>query len=68
MTVECHSGYDYAGRPIAFDWEGERMQVARIVQAWREPGKKCFLVSTEDEQLFNLQYEERENLWNISQP
>jgi hypothetical protein len=23
--VECHSGYEYAERPVALHWEGERL-------------------------------------------
>ena len=25
--VECHSGYDYASRPVAFYWDGQRVEI-----------------------------------------
>ena len=67
-SVECHSGYDYAERPTAFYWQGVRLQVAEIIRRWREPGQKCFQVYTEDKQIFDIRYEESEDLWLISQP
>jgi len=68
MSVECHSGYVYAERPTAFEWDGVRLQVAEIIRYWREPGQKCFQVSTEDDQIFELRYEEIKDYWLISQP
>ena len=39
--VECHSGFEYAERPIALTWEGQRLEIAAIESTWRIPGGKC---------------------------
>jgi hypothetical protein len=66
--VECHSGYEYAVRPTALQWQGERMVVAEILESWRNPGVKCFRVRTVDEQIFILCYDERRDEWRVDQP
>ncbi|MGC8855425.1 MAG: hypothetical protein ACP5QU_01375 [Anaerolineae bacterium] len=63
--VECRSDSEYAERPLAFTWQGERHQVAEIVQRWHEPGKKVFVVKTSDEQVFQLTYDESSEQWEI---
>jgi hypothetical protein len=63
--VECRSDSEYAERPLALTWQGERRQVTEIVQRWREPGKKVFLVKTSDEQFFQLTYYESSDQWEI---
>ena len=47
--VECHSGYEYAERPTALYWEGDRLEVAEILDRWRIPGAHCFRVRTADD-------------------
>lgn len=63
--VECRSDSEYAERPLALTWQEERRQVTEIVQRWREPGKKVFLVKTSDEQFFQLTYYESSDQWEI---
>ncbi len=66
--VECHSGYEYAERPVAFQWQGQRLEVAEILGRWRTPAGKAFRVLTYDQQVFVLSYSEHEGSWDISQP
>ena len=42
--VECYSGVEYAERPKAFNWQGQRLAVDEMPLRWREPGYKCFRV------------------------
>jgi hypothetical protein len=63
--VECHSESEYAERPLALTWQGERLPVIEIVGRWRAPGKKIFLVKTSDEQVFQLTYDESSQEWEI---
>jgi hypothetical protein len=65
--VECYSGYEYPERPYAFHWQGQRMDVAKVLQSWRIPGGKRFQVQTEDRQVFELVYKESEDDWLIEQ-
>jgi hypothetical protein len=64
--VECHSGYEYAERPIALHWEGERLEIAAIEAEWRIPGGHCFRVRTRDERVFELFYGELYDEWRIN--
>ncbi len=65
--VECHSGYAYAERPIAFYWEGTRLEVELIETEWRIPDGKCFLVRARNGGHFELVFDEEYDAWRISQ-
>ncbi|MGD2251577.1 MAG: hypothetical protein PVF70_01535 [Anaerolineales bacterium] len=67
-TVECHSGHAYGERPIAFQWEGNRLRVSEIEARWRTPKGRCFRVRTEDQSVFELCYDEESDDWQILQP
>lgn len=63
--VECRSDSEYAERPLALIWQGERLEVVEILSRWREPGKKVFLVRTTHEKRFQLTYDEFLDQWEI---
>lgn len=63
--VEFLSGQTYADRPIAIVWEGRRLPIQSIEARWRFPGGRRFLIKTADERLFELNYLEVEDEWNI---
>ena len=65
LKVNCYSGHTYAERPRSFEWQGIKYEVEDIVRAWREPGEKHFLVSTRDNKLFKLCYNELEKQWSL---
>jgi hypothetical protein len=65
--VECHSGYAYAERPVAFYWEGEHLDVKSIEANWHTPAGRFFRVRSLDERLFDLIYDEIENDWKIKE-
>jgi len=44
IHAECYSGTTYAQEPRAFEWEGRRYEVARIVKRWRTPAGPGFRV------------------------
>jgi hypothetical protein len=66
--VECHSGYTYGERPIALTWEGERLVIEAVEEAWRVPGGRRFRVRTEDGRVFELFYGELYDEWRIHLP
>ena len=66
--VECHSGYTYAERPTALRWEGKRLTIEAVEQAWRVPGGRRFRVRTEDGRVFELFYGELYDEWRIHLP
>ena len=64
--VECHSGYAYAERPVALQWEGSRREIEEILDQWRIPGGVCFRVRTTDGNVFELFYGELYDEWRIN--
>ena len=66
--VECHSDYTYAERPIALTWDGQRLEIVKILAQWRTPDEKHFRVRTSDGQEFELSYREAANEWQVHQP
>jgi hypothetical protein len=66
QAVECHSSSTYAERPMAFYWQGQRLEVERILARWRTPSALCFRVLTRSSQCtFELQYDESADTWRI---
>ena len=64
--VECHSGYEYAERPIALTWQGQRLEITAVLDTWRIPGGKCFRVRVQDERVFELFYGELYADWRVN--
>ncbi len=64
--VECHSGYEYAERPVALHWEGKRLEIETLEAEWRIPGGHCFRVRTKDGLRFELFYGELYDEWRIN--
>jgi hypothetical protein len=52
---------------MAIHWQGERLVVEQILDAWRAPDGKCYRINTQDGQVFELSYSESENAWSIVQ-
>ena len=63
--VECHSGYEYAERPTAVWWQGQRLAVAELEAQWRISGGKKFRVRTVNGQVFELLYVELYDEWRV---
>ena len=63
--VECRSDLEYADRPLALTWQGQRLEIAEILASWRGPGEKGFRVKTTDGQAFELSYRELPDEWHI---
>ncbi|NIM92984.1 MAG: hypothetical protein GTO18_04645 [Anaerolineales bacterium] len=63
--VECYSGQSYPDRPKALHWEGERLEILEIEARWRFPGGFRFWVRTEDDQSFELLYDEPKDEWQV---
>lgn len=63
--VECYSGSAYGERPRAFTWQGQRLEIIRLVDRWRQPGERGFRVSTPGGQEFMLVYDEQNAAWSI---
>jgi hypothetical protein len=66
--VECHSDFEYAERPVALQWNGQRLEICEVLKSWRAPDEKCFRVRVVDGQVFELFYNELQDEWRIHQP
>jgi len=64
-TVECLSGSMYAERPLALQWEGERLEVETVLAQWRTGEERWFRVRTRDGRFFDLEYIESGEVWRI---
>ncbi len=67
FRVSCYSGHTYAERPRSFIWQGIHFKVQEIVKTWQQPGERCFQVSTRDNRLFNLCYNETQHRWSLTE-
>jgi hypothetical protein len=65
--VECRSEIAYAERPVALIWEGKRLLVSEVLLSSRIPEGMRFRVRTEDEQVFELVYDQARDTWLVWQ-
>lgn len=64
-VVQCHSAFRYAEKPISFQWEACKYKVKQIIAEWKtEPGYH-FIVITNTEHVFELNYDENSDCWQI---
>lgn len=66
-SVICRSDSAYAERPLAFFWQGRRIEIVSILARWRTPEGRRFLVKTQEFGLFNLCYDEHNKTWQVNQ-
>jgi hypothetical protein len=64
--VSCRSDYSYAQRPVALQWEGQRLEVRAVEAEWRAPAGRGFRVTTTDDRRFELVYHESDDEWQIT--
>jgi hypothetical protein len=64
--VECRSEIAYAERPTALYWQGQRLLVSDVLASWRVPEGVRFRVRAEDDQVFELVYNEAGDNWLVS--
>jgi len=65
--VECRSEIGYAERPVALIWEGRRLLVSEVLVSVRVPEGMRFRVQTEDDQVFELVYDQARDTWLVWQ-
>lgn len=63
--VECRSDSEYAERPLALTWNGQRFEIAEILASWRGPNEKGFRIKTADGQAFDVAYREIPDEWHV---
>ena len=65
--VECRSDHDYIGRPLAFYWQGKRLEVAQVLAQNRTPFGYTFKVLNDDLGIFELDFDTNKDAWSVHQ-
>ena len=65
--VECRSDFEYAQRPVAFYWQGERLMVTEILAQSLHPEGYAFQVRNEERGIFELDYDNSTDRWSVRQ-
>lgn len=65
MSVECYSGSQYAERPTALMWQGERLSVESVERAWQTPRGPVFTVRVAQGRRFELAYDASQDQWSV---
>jgi hypothetical protein len=63
--VECRSDHDYAGRPLAFYWQDQRLEVADVLVQYRNPNGISYQVQTHGFGIFKLDYDLHTDEWSV---
>jgi len=65
IQVECYSGSRYGERPLSFILHDERYLVKVVEKSWRTPSALHFRIRTENDESFELAYDEGVDQWQI---
>lgn len=65
VQVSCYSGREYAERPVSFVMDDRSYGIETVMKDWKEPGEKHFLVVADDNNCYELCYNERHNRWFV---
>jgi hypothetical protein len=66
-VVECRSDHAYPGYPLAFTWQGERLEVNEVIAEQRSPRGYTYLVGTKEHGRFTLKYDIITDAWSVEQ-
>ena len=64
--VICRSDHDYLGYPLAFYWQGQRLEVSQLLVENHTPTGYTFRVRTGESDIFELSYEPSTDQWSVS--
>ena len=65
IRVECYAGYRGEEKPRRFFLDERRVEVAEVVEAWLEPGVRCFKVKGDDGASYLLRQSEEDLEWRV---
>lgn len=63
--VETYSGHRLHERPRRFTWQGQWLEVRRVLRRWQEPENLSFIVTADDSQQFLLRYHRHQDTWEV---
>jgi hypothetical protein len=65
VTVQTYSGYKANERPCSFELDGQPYQVIQLLDRWYGPHADYFKVRAEDQNLYILRYDSRQDDWSL---
>ncbi len=65
--VEVRSDHDYLGRPLAFYWQDERLEVSEVLVTNHTPNGYQITVRNDRAGIFELVYDLRTGEWSVRQ-
>ena len=68
LKVECYAGYRAEERPLRFTpltREARTYEVREILDQWYGPDHRSFKVRADDNNLYILRHDEREECWTL---
>jgi hypothetical protein len=65
VQVECHAGYRGNETPRRFHLEGKTIEIAAILDRWKEPGALLFRVQSTAGRVYLLCRDEQSGRWDI---
>jgi hypothetical protein len=64
-NVHCYAGASYPERPVAFEWEGQWLEVAELLRQARRPEGLLFEVQAEDGKRYRLVWDAETDEWTV---
>ncbi len=68
LKVECYAGYKADERPLRFAAQGadaRTYEVKEVLDRWYGVGYSCFKVRADDDGVYILRHDEREDRWTL---
>lgn len=72
IQVECYSGFKANEHPVAFIYQGDRLEIQEIVDRWHEGGLDSsrpvidyFKVRAADGNVYFLRYQSGSDVWSL---
>ena len=63
--VETYSGHRLHERPRRFTWQGQWLEVGRVLRRWQEPDNLSFTVTANDSRCYLLRYHRHRDAWEV---
>ena len=63
--VETYSGHRVHEQPRRFTFQGDWLEVRRVLDRWREPEVLCFSVAAQDSRHYLLKYRPQADTWEV---
>ena len=65
VTVKSYEGFRATEYPKCFYVNRHKVEVMRIEKRWLAPGCRCFKVLGDDGRVYALEYNEKNDEWNL---